>query len=148
MSRWRTYGPLTACLMALLAGMSGCRAEGPHMKVVFGHVTCGGQDVEEGTVRFVPIRNNVGPASTAYIVGSQYRIQGREGVPVGWHRVEVVVKRKTGRKVPDRAIIGAMTDEWVSISDDRYAGAESPLEVEITADRDGRFDIEVPRKAR
>jgi hypothetical protein len=73
------------------------------VKVVYGTVTVDDQPVDLGQVIFVPIEDTKGPTSYSPIDAGSYRVEGpRGGVPLGTHRVEVVAKRKTGRKVPGR----------------------------------------------
>ncbi len=39
-----------------------------------------------------------------------------------------------------------MTDEWARVSDGRFANNRSPLEKEVTAESEGRYDLTVPRQ--
>ncbi len=136
-------GLLAAGFLLCLPGCGGNVAN----KVVFGDITCGGERIESGSVRFVQIEDNQGPASTAQIIDSQYRIDVRGGVPIGKHRVEVEILRKTGRKVRDPLLVGGQTDERARISPDEYADERSPLQIEVTADSEGRFDFAIPRRS-
>jgi len=130
------------CLLA-----AGCGKGGLPSKVVFGTVTVGGQKVESGQVRFVPIEGTPGSANAAAIVDGQYRIEGRGGVVVGKHRVEVTAMKKTGRKVQQHnGFEMAMVDETVRVSPPQYAGEQSPIVKDVTADSDGQFDIEIPKQ--
>ena len=145
------YSPRFAGVVLAAYVMSmcwGCGDSGSEPTMVHGRVLCGGQVAENGSVRFVPIRDTHGAAATAQIREGEYRIEARGGIPVGWYRVEVVCQRNTGRKIPDRGVQGAMTDEWVPVSDDRYAGEESPLEIEVTTASDGQYDLNVPRRSK
>jgi hypothetical protein len=132
-----------ACVVA----SCGCgRGELP-TREVFGTVTCNGEKVPEGEIRFVPIEGTPGPVSSAAIVDGQYRIEARGGVPVGEHRVEVRAMRKTGRKVARQVFAGetAMVDETVPLGAAGYDGVDSPLVEEVTAGGDGRIDVEIPK---
>jgi hypothetical protein len=40
----------------------------------------------------------------------------------------------------------AMVDETVRVSPPRYAGDQSPIVKDVTADSDGQFDIEIPAR--
>ncbi len=140
-----------ACLLLgagclLWAGCGG--RNGVPTEVIHGSVRVGDQVPETGRLRFVPIEGTRGPASAGQIVDGQYRIEARGGVPVGKHRVEVQVLKKTGRKVlaPGPEGEPAEVDETVNLAPAQYAGAESPLTVEVIAGSDGRIDIEVPRR--
>ena len=145
MHRRETAGLGAAILIAGCLAALGCGRSGPQMKVVHGTVLCGGQKVETGSVRFVPIEGTRGPASTATIIDGQYRIDARGGVPIGTHRVEVDARRRTGRKVPSPGgPEGMMIDETLPVGDQKHGGRNSPLIVEVAAASEGRLDIEVP----
>ena len=137
--RWST-------IVALGCFVVGCSGD-QHSKVVFGTVQCGGESVALGTVRFVPIETTRGPASTGVVADGQYRIEARGGVPIGKHRVEVVARKKTGKKVRDNSIVmeGSEVDETVLLGPEQYEGTQSPLVLEVTADSDGQLNIEIPR---
>ena len=103
--------------------------------------------MDTGTISFVPIDGTPGPASVGRIVDGQYRIDTRGGVPCGKHRVEVDARKKTGRKVQeDDGYDFRTVDETVRVGPPRYAGNQSPLVREVTADSDGRIDVEIPAK--
>lgn len=139
---------LTFCAILLavcLLLVTGCGKKSS-TKVVYGTVTYDGQMVETGKVRFVPIDGTSGPASMAPIKDGEFRIEARGGVPIGRHRVEVDARQRTGNKVAGRkGLEKTSVDEMVFLGPEEYAGAQSPLIVEVTADSDGRFDIEIPR---
>ncbi len=137
--RWSTIIALS-CLVA------GCSGE-QNSKVVFGTVRCGGEPVAIGYVRFVPLEATRGPASTGVVTDGQYRIESRGGVPIGKHRVEVLARKKTGKRVYDTTLVmeGAEVDETVLLGPAQYEGEQSPLVLEVTADSDGHLDIEIPR---
>ena len=114
--------------------------------MVHGTVTCNGQVVETGGARFVPIEVTKGPASHGVIVNGKYRIDIRGGVPIGKHRVEVDARRKTGKKVPTIMEQSILIEQTVPVGLEAYAGRESPLVMEVTADSDGEMDIEIPAR--
>ena len=123
----------------------GCQ-KGIPTKVIHGTVTYDGQKVPEGTVRFMPIDGTLGPASTSTIVNGEYRVEGRGGVPLGKHRIEVDARKKTGRKI--MGTDGRDTrevDETVRLGPDACSDQRSPLRCEVTAKSDGRIDIEIPK---
>ena len=126
--------------------LPGCGTKGGlSMKVVHGTVTAGGQTVDTGMVRFVPIQLTKGPASAGRIENGQYRVVARGGVPLGKHRVEVTALKKTGRKLKARGPFEEqMIDETVPMAPEQYAGSNSPLEFELTADSSGEHNIELP----
>ena len=140
-----TYVPLffTCCCLACCCLVSGCGKKGMPVKVVYGTVSVGDQPVELGQVVFVPIENTKGPASYSPIEAGNYRVQGpRGGVPLGTHRVEVVAKRKTGRKVRGRG--GELIDEGVPFGSPVYDSEASPLHFTLDSDSSGEFTIEIP----
>jgi len=136
---------IVAVACGLLA--AGCSRSGPPVRPVHGSVTCGGESPDRGRLRFVPVEGTPGPAGLGHIVDGEYRIEARGGVPVGKHRVEVTALKRTGRKVTMIEDGEEMTvDETVHLESEQYAGRDSPLVVEVTADSDGRIDIEIPAR--
>ena len=113
---------LAVLFVLVIAG--GCRHGGLSRKVVFGSVTCGGEKVVTGTVRFVPVGSTPGPATVALIVNGQYRAENRGGVPIGKHRVEVFARRLTGRKV--KLPEGQMADETAVMGPQIYCRSAVP----------------------
>ena len=113
---------------------------------IHGTVTCGGNPVDAGHMRFVPIEDTRGPTGVVEIgEGGQFRLKSHGGLPTGKFRIEVDARKKTGRKstIP---LSGEMVDETVRICPDRYAGPSSPLTIEVPGESDGRIDIDVPAK--
>ena len=95
----------------------------------------------------MPIEGGTGPAIPASIIDGQYRIDAGGGVPVGKYRIEVSARKKTGRKV--RGFTGtemSMIDEEVRMGPEIYSGRQSPLNVEVSTDSDGRLDITFPQQ--
>ena len=136
---------LLACWTLAVSFLAlGCGANGLQTVEVHGTVTCDGENVETGLVRFVPIEGTAGPASSGKIEGGQYRIESRGGVPIGKHRVEVDARKKTGTKVPALSDQSILIEETVRLGSEVYFGRESPLVLDVTADSDGRFNIEIP----
>ena len=133
---------LVACCL-LLAGCDGNKLQ---TRVVHGRVTCGGQEVPDGYVCFVPIEGTPGSVSNGTIVQGQYRIDARGGVPVGKHRVEVRAMRKTGQKALGGRVATerAMMEEIEEFGAPEYNTPQSPLIKIVPADGDGRIDIEIP----
>ena len=77
--------------IAIIFGtVAGCSpADGLEEVVISGRVTYQGKPVEEGRIRFVPIKGTKGPANLETISEGQYSVTARGGVPVGTHRVEI-----------------------------------------------------------
>jgi hypothetical protein len=130
-----------ACLV-----LAGC-GNRPPTKVLFGSVTCGGEKVPLGDVRFVPIENGRGAVCGGPVVDGQYRIEACGGVPLGKHRVYVVARKKTGRRIEKsngREVTAV--DEEIQMGPKIYAGDQSPLVVDVRSDFDGQYDIVIPRQ--
>ena len=77
------------CLFVLTIGCEGA-AGGPERAVVSGSVTYDGEPVEGGIIRFVPTKGTEAPVSGAQIKNGQYAADGKGGVPVGTHKVEIL----------------------------------------------------------
>ncbi len=90
----------TCCgLLFTIILLTGCGGGQLDARIVEGRVTSGGEPVELGQIRFVPIDGTSGPASVATIRDGHYRIEARGGVPFGKHRVEIDAQKRTGRMV-------------------------------------------------
>ena len=84
---------LPLLLLATAALLAGCGRRGLEKAVISGRVTYQEQPVEEGNIRFVPIRGTKGPATTGTIRQGEYTATARGGVPVGTLRVEIEAYR-------------------------------------------------------
>ena len=106
MLKCRLHTSVFLGIVLIVAG--GCDWSG-HSNVVevFGTVTYGGQLLDMGQIRFVPIEGTKGPTSGAAIMNGQYTVTNRGGVPFGKHRVEIRANRPNedaepvGENVPD-----------------------------------------------
>lgn len=85
MHRW----PVVLLLAVCCVSAAGCRRGGPERVVVRGTVTYEGEPVQYGQIRFLPAEGTEAPASGGYISGGRYVADGKGGVPVGTHRVEI-----------------------------------------------------------
>jgi hypothetical protein len=79
-------------LAAVTAGCGG-EASGIAKVVVQGAVTLDGQPIANGEVRFYPAQGTHGPVSGGAVRDGKYVAQGRGGVPVGKHTVEILAYR-------------------------------------------------------
>jgi hypothetical protein len=78
------------CLSATMA--VGCgRGDGLTRVVIEGTVKFEGAPVEDGQIRYAPIENTSGPVTISPIREGKYICDQRGGVPVGKHRVEILV---------------------------------------------------------
>ena len=83
--------PLSLMAVACLAlAVAGCGPSGPERVVVSGKVTYRGVPLKTGEIRFIPIKGTEGPMWGALIADGQYTADGKGGVPVGTHRVEIL----------------------------------------------------------
>lgn len=136
--------PRFLVLSLVLAFTVGCGHGDLPRKIVHGAVTCGGQKVVKGSLRFTPIEPTSSlPSTSAIILDGQYRIEQWGGAPLGKYRVQIKARGATGRKIDDG--MGNMVDEILPVGSPVYAGAQSPLVVEVTADSDAQIDIEIPK---
>ena len=89
----RFAGGATSVLLVVLV-VAGCSGrKGPERVVVSGHIQYQAQPLDNGNIQFIPINGTSGPVSGAVIREGQYRVDGRGGVPVGTHRVEITAFR-------------------------------------------------------
>jgi hypothetical protein len=83
---------ITLTAMSLLLAAAGCgRGDGLTRVVVSGNVSLDGTPVEDGQIRYIPVDATAGPVTIAPIRQGIYVCDARGGVPVGKHRVEILV---------------------------------------------------------
>jgi hypothetical protein len=81
-------------LAVVTACAAGCsKPAGLDKVVVRGTVTLDGQPISNGEIRFVPAPGTAGPISGGPIKDGAYVAEGRGGVPLGEHRVEIKAYR-------------------------------------------------------
>jgi len=83
------------CAAAVLLAVAGCGGSSSDIQkvVVQGTVAFDGQPVANGEVRFYPLPGTHGPVSGGPVRDGRYVAQGRGGVPVGRHAVEILAFR-------------------------------------------------------
>jgi hypothetical protein len=86
-----------ALVMMALAGCG--HGTGMERASVGGEVTLDGVPVNEGSIRFIPVKGASGPTAGADILDGEYNIARAKGPSLGTHKVEVYVPRNTGRKI-------------------------------------------------
>jgi hypothetical protein len=70
--------------------IGGCRrSDEPERVIVSGTATYNGKPIPEGDIRFMPVATSVIPMAGAVIKDGKYRVEGRGGVPVGTHKIEI-----------------------------------------------------------
>ena len=85
---------ITAAVGALIAVIGGgCAQEGPERVIVSGSVTYQGQPLGDAQIRFMPTKGTQAPVSGAAVGDGKYVVDGKGGVPVGTHRIEITAYR-------------------------------------------------------
>ncbi len=113
--------------------------------VVVGEVKYQGKPINDGSIRFVPIKDTGGPAAAAMIADGRYSVMAGGGVPLGTHRVEIIGLRDKPKipSPPNPAVeeFGGGKQEYIP---EKY-NRKSTLEVTIEAAGDGEvvqdFDL-------
>jgi len=120
-----------ACLATTIVG---CGRSGPERVVVVGKVTYRGKPVKAGEIRFIPAKGTSGPSWGALITDGQYTANGKGGVPVGLHRVEIVATdvKKKGRGFESADVAkGAIPKQYLPA---KY-NSQSELEIAVESAR-------------
>jgi len=81
------------CCAVAAVVLAGCGQDGPERAVVSGTVTYQGKPLEEGQIRFLPVKGTEAPVSGGAIRKGEYRVDAKGGVPVGTHRIEIIAYR-------------------------------------------------------
>lgn len=128
--------------IVMLSFVFGCSENGLEKVVLHGKVSYDGKPLPTGQIRFIPLEGTHGPKSGAVIIDGQYTADGKGGVPIGNHRVEIQAYRPVGGKVPAAMQAeGGPTEPYLPA---KYNG-QSVLTVEVTEDSGSRsidFDLE------
>ena len=82
-----------AFISTLLCGC-GSGDRGPERAVVSGTVTYNGKSIPTGEIRFMPVATSPVPTAGAVIKDGQYKMDGKGGVPVGTHKIEIEAYRQ------------------------------------------------------
>lgn len=126
------------CLLLILFSLvsQGCsgRTDGLSRGSVRGRIQLDGTPIEQGHISFYPIRDTKGPVVGGSISAGKYSLSSSTGPVIGWNRLEISWKRKTGRKVPAGSPrpAGSMVDEITEAVPEKY-NTESTLEHEVKA---------------
>lgn len=73
--------------------LCGCGRDGGLERIaVSGTVTYRDQPVQKGLIRFIPSSGTEAPLTTTAIVDGKYEAAGKNGVPVGTHRVVITAR--------------------------------------------------------
>jgi hypothetical protein len=127
---------LLSVAFVLLAFAGGCGSSGIERAVVAGKVTLDGQPVGQGFIRFFPIQGTEGPMWGAQIIDGNYRADGKGGVPVGTHRVEIEAFRAVRNANPNPGNFEDFGGTGPAVAEVQYVplryNAESELELIVT----------------
>ena len=124
----RQFRGLAIALLA--AAIVGCGQSSDLDKVVVrGMVTLDGQPIPNGELRFIPINGTKGSISGGPIKDGAYVAQGRGGVPIGEHRVEIKAFRPDAKAGQPAEPEGGSAEQYL---DKRY-NDQSTLTAKIDA---------------
>jgi hypothetical protein len=124
-----------AALMALATlTLLGCgKSSGLDKVVVRGTVTLDGQPISNGEIRFIPAPGTVGPISGGPIKDGVYVAEGRGGVPLGEHLVEIKAYRAMAKGPGQSASANPEGGPAEQYLDKRY-NEQTTLKATIAAD--------------
>lgn len=84
------YQATAPLLLGAVVLSSGCTKKPAFEKaIVYGTVSLAGKPIDEGKIFFHPIEGTPGGAMNASINGGKYEVQGKGGVAIGRHRIEI-----------------------------------------------------------
>lgn len=110
----RRFTPFCCAVMFLL--LPSCARSGLERAEVSGTVTLNGVEIEEGSIQFIPVEGNTGPAAGGIIRNGKYHIDRANGVAVGKNRVELRAFGPSGKKIQDpTAPPGVFTDSRIQV---------------------------------
>ncbi len=130
----RIFGAATMAVVFIF--ISGC-GFGDRFPV-HGKVAFGGAPVEDGAITFTSTGGGTVSASGP-IKNGTYSIPAAQGPNVGTNRVEILVKKKTGRKVGTPGDAEVQMDEVAQIAPDKY-NKSSTLTADIK-NKDNEIDF-------
>jgi hypothetical protein len=136
--------------LVLLSLIGGCGGSGIERAIVSGSVTFDGKPIEKGFIRFFPIKGTVGPMWGAQITDGAYRADGKGGVPVGTHRVEVEAFRIVRNTKMGADIFEDFGGNGPAVAEVQYIPAQYNIHSEIelvvrpeTSDSPVDFELEI-----
>ena len=142
---WTSSSLWCVLLILLSLASQGCdgRTDGLSRGAVRGRIQLDGTPIEQGHISFYPIRDTKGPVVGSRISAGKYSLSSSAGPVIGWNRLEISWKRKTGRKVPAGTPrpAGSMVDEITEAVPAKY-NTESTLEHEVKAGKNV-FDFDL-----
>lgn len=131
--RISSCGGLLALAVAT-ACLNGCgKTTGLDKVVVHGTVTLDGQPISNGEIRFIPAPGTAGPISGGPIKDGAYVAQGKGGVPLGEHLVEIKAFRAMAKGPGQSASANPEGGPAEQYLDKRY-NEQTTLRATIAAD--------------
>lgn len=131
--RTSSCGPLLALAVAISSGAGCGKTTGLDKVVVHGTVTLDGQPIPNGEIRFVPAPGTAGPISGGPIKDGAYVAEGRGGVPLGEHKVEIKAYRAMAKGPGQSASANPEGGPAEQYLDKRY-NEQTTLKATIAAD--------------
>ena len=130
--------------LALL--LSGCQDSGPARAPIQGRVTVGGQPLAAGRILFKPIAPTEGPVTSAAVVDGWYALTEENGPIIGKHRVELEAELPLGFALDDEQAFARRGGKRLPANPipPRF-NRDSILKVEVVAEKENQFDIQVPQ---
>lgn len=121
-----------AVLAGLLCSLAGCGSGS--IRSVRGQVTVDGVPAEMGTIDFKSISNPTGRGAGAAINEGQFELGEGHGLQPGKYAVSAQVSKSTGKTFsdPQKGPVPVLQP---------FALADSPKEIEVTADNAGQLQI-------
>ena len=137
----RTWLAVAALAAAGCGGGGGSSADGLAHQSVSGSVTMDGKPIGDGAaITFVPIGFE-GPAVGAPIEGGSYSIARRDGPIPGKHRVNIYMRKKSGKTYQDPDDPTQMIEETYEGVPDEF-NLKSKLEADVV-DGSNSFDYDL-----
>jgi hypothetical protein len=142
---WFSKTPFAA-LGLVAALVTGCQDAGPQRAAIEGRVTVAGRPLPAGRILFKPIAPTEGPVTSAVVASGAYSLPEERGPVVGQHRVEVEAELPLGFALDDEQAFAKRGGKPLPPNPiPPEFNRRSKLQVDVVADRENTFDIQVPR---
>lgn len=139
----KSFYCLLFALSVLHSGCSQPAYTGAERFALTGIVTLDGEQVDGGTISFIP-QSPEGKVAGGPIVAGVYNVPAEQGANVGAHRVEIHWLRSTGKQIPD-SDMGGTVDEVREVIPSQYSTFNSQLTADVTSG-ENKFDFELTSK--
>ena len=110
-------------IVLAIAVLAGCGRSGPERVVLSGTVTYDGKPIEEGQIRFLPVKGTKGPMCGTPIVEGKYTADHKGGIPFGNHTIQIDGYHNTGLKAAKGELNGGglIGEQYVPWKHNRYS---------------------------